>query len=111
MSRLKQQVIIDNSSGAGGIVGKQTAAAMPPDAAGTMTSTAYGYLIDKQETPVHLIKSFMPVARAVSARAHCRFTRRCRRSYCAGQGGTLCVQLRIVGIGAAFPHMNTSSSS
>jgi tripartite-type tricarboxylate transporter receptor subunit TctC len=62
-SRLKQQVIIDNRSGAGGIVGMQIAAAMPPDGYTLMmTSTAYGYLIDKQETPVDLIKSFMPVA-------------------------------------------------
>jgi tripartite-type tricarboxylate transporter receptor subunit TctC len=62
-ARLKQQVIIDNRAGAGGIVGMQIAAAMPPDGYTLMmTSTAYGYLIDKQETPVDLIKSFMPVA-------------------------------------------------
>lgn len=62
-TRLKQQVIIDNRAGAGGIVGMQIAAAMPPDGHTLMmTSTAYGYLIDKQETPVDLIKSFMPVA-------------------------------------------------
>lgn len=62
-SRLKQQVIIDNRAGAGGIVGMQVASAMPPDGYTLMmTSTAYGYLIDKQETPVDLIKSFMPVA-------------------------------------------------
>jgi tripartite-type tricarboxylate transporter receptor subunit TctC len=62
-ARLKQQVIIDNRAGAGGIVGMQIATASPPDGYTLMlTSTAYGYLIDKQEAPVDLIKSFMPVA-------------------------------------------------
>ncbi len=62
-ARLKQQVIIDNRAGAGGIVGMQIAAAAPPDGYTLMlTSTAYGYLIDKQEAPVDLIKSFIPVA-------------------------------------------------
>ncbi len=61
-ARLKQQVIIDNRSGAGGIVGMQIAAQSPPDGYTLMlTSTAYGYLIDKQETPVDLVKSFAPV--------------------------------------------------
>jgi len=62
-ARLKQQVIVDNRSGAGGIVGMQIAAQSPPDGYTLMlTSTAYGYLIDKQETPVDLVKSFAPVA-------------------------------------------------
>ena len=62
-TRLKQQVIIDNRSGAGGIVGMQIAAAAPPDGYTLMlTSTAYGYLIDKQDVPVDIVKSFAPVA-------------------------------------------------
>ncbi|MCE9641867.1 MAG: tripartite tricarboxylate transporter substrate binding protein [Betaproteobacteria bacterium] len=62
-TRLKQQVIIDNRSGAGGIVGMQIATAAPPDGYTLMlTSTAYGYLIDKQEVPVDIVKSFAPVA-------------------------------------------------
>ncbi len=61
-ARLKQQVIIDNLSGAGGIVGMQIAAQSPPDGYTLMlTSTAYGYLIDKQDSPVDLVKSFAPV--------------------------------------------------
>lgn len=62
-TRMKQQVIIDNRAGAGGIVGMQIATAAPPDGYTLMlTSTAYGYLIDKQEVPVDLVKSFAPVA-------------------------------------------------
>jgi len=62
-TRLKQQVIIDNRSGAGGIVGMQLATAAPPDGYTLMlTSTAYGYLIDKQDVPVDIVKSFAPVA-------------------------------------------------
>jgi tripartite-type tricarboxylate transporter receptor subunit TctC len=62
-TRLKQQVIIDNRAGAGGIVGMQLATAAPPDGYTLMlTSTAYGYLIDKQESPVDIVKSFAPVA-------------------------------------------------
>jgi tripartite-type tricarboxylate transporter receptor subunit TctC len=62
-ARLKQQVIIDNRAGAGGIVGMQLATAAPPDGYTLMlTSTAYGYLIDKQDVPVDIVKSFAPVA-------------------------------------------------
>ena len=62
-TRMKQQVIIDNRAGAGGIVGMQIATAAPPGGYTLMlTSTAYGYLIDKQEVPVDLVKSFAPVA-------------------------------------------------
>ncbi len=62
-ARLKQQVIIDNRAGAGGIVGMQLASAAPPDGYTLMlTSTAYGYLIDKQDAPVDIVKSFAPVA-------------------------------------------------
>ncbi len=61
--RLKQQVIIDNRAGAGGIVGMQLATNAPPDGYTLMlTSTAYGYLIDKQDVPVDIVKSFAPVA-------------------------------------------------
>ncbi|MDB5808966.1 MAG: extra-cytoplasmic solute receptor BugT [Betaproteobacteria bacterium] len=62
-ARLKQQVIIDNRAGAGGIVGMQLTTAAPPDGYTLMlTSTAYGYLIDKQDVPVDIVKSFAPVA-------------------------------------------------
>jgi tripartite-type tricarboxylate transporter receptor subunit TctC len=62
-TRLKQQVFIDNRAGAGGIVGMQLATGAPPDGYTLMlTSTAYGYLIDKQDVPVDIVKSFAPVA-------------------------------------------------
>jgi tripartite-type tricarboxylate transporter receptor subunit TctC len=60
--RLKQQVIIDNRAGAGSIVGLQIATAAPPDGyTFMMTSTAYGFLIDKPKVPVDLVNSFAPV--------------------------------------------------
>ncbi len=62
-TRLKQQVIIDNRAGAGSIVGLQIATASPPDGyTFMMTSTAYGFLIDKPKVPVDLVNSFAPVA-------------------------------------------------
>src|SRR5688572_1409271 len=62
-TRLKQQVIIDNRAGAGSIVGLQLATAAPPDGyTFMMTSTAYGFLIDKPKVPVDLVNSFAPVA-------------------------------------------------
>jgi tripartite-type tricarboxylate transporter receptor subunit TctC len=61
--RLKQQVIIDNRAGAGSIIGLQYATAQPPDGYSLMmTSTAYGFLIDKPKVPVDLVNSFAPVA-------------------------------------------------
>ena len=61
-TRLKQQVIIDNRAGAGSIVGLQIATASPPDGyTFMMTSTAYGFLIDKPKVPVDLVNSFAPV--------------------------------------------------
>ena len=61
--RLKQQVVIDNRAGAGSIVGLQIATAAPPDGyTFMMTSTAYGFLIDKPKVPVDLVNSFVPVA-------------------------------------------------
>jgi len=61
--RLKQQVIIDNRAGAGSIVGLQIATASPPDGyTFMMTSTAYGFLIDKPKVPVDLVNSFAPAA-------------------------------------------------
>lgn len=60
--RLKQQVIIDNRSGAGGIVGMQLAAQTPPDGYTLLiTSTAYGYLINKS-SKVDLVTTFTPIA-------------------------------------------------
>jgi tripartite-type tricarboxylate transporter receptor subunit TctC len=60
--RLKQQVIIDNRAGAGSIVGLQIATAAPPDGyTFMMTSTAYGFFIDKPTVPVDLVNSFAPV--------------------------------------------------
>jgi tripartite-type tricarboxylate transporter receptor subunit TctC len=62
-ARLKQQVVIDNRAGAGSIVGLQIATAAPPDGyTFMMTSTAYGFLIDKPKVPVDLVNSFAPVA-------------------------------------------------
>jgi len=62
-ARLKQSVIVDNRSGAGGIVGMQVAAQSPPDGYTLMiTSTAYGYLIAKPTVNVDLIASFAPIA-------------------------------------------------
>lgn len=62
-ARLKQSVIVDNRSGAGGIVGMQIAAQAPPDGYTLMiTSTAYGYLIAKPAVTVDLIDSFAPIA-------------------------------------------------
>jgi tripartite-type tricarboxylate transporter receptor subunit TctC len=61
--RLKQQVVIDNRAGAGSIVGLQIATAAPPDGyTFMMTSTAYGFLIDKPKVPVDLVNSFAPAA-------------------------------------------------
>jgi tripartite-type tricarboxylate transporter receptor subunit TctC len=61
--RLKQQVVIDNRAGAGSIVGLQLATAAPADGyTFMMTSTAYGFLIDKPKVPVDLVNSFAPVA-------------------------------------------------
>src|SRR5262245_47382295 len=61
--RFKQQVIIDNRAGAASIVGLQVATAAPPDGyTFMMTSTAYGFLIDKPKVPVDLVNSFAPVA-------------------------------------------------
>jgi len=60
-NRLKQQVIIDNRSGAGGIVGMQLASQAPPDGYTLLiTSTAYGYLINKSSN-VDLVTAFRPV--------------------------------------------------
>jgi tripartite-type tricarboxylate transporter receptor subunit TctC len=62
-NRFKQQVIIDNRAGAGSIVGLQIATAAPPDGyTFMMTSTAYGFLIDKPKVPVDLVNSFAPAA-------------------------------------------------
>ena len=61
-ARFKQQVLIDNRPGAGSIVGLQVATASPPDGYTLMmTSTAYGFLIDKPKVPVDLVNSFAPV--------------------------------------------------
>ena len=61
--RLKQQFIIDNRAGAGSIIGLQYAMGQPPDGYNLMmTSTAYGFLIDKPKVPVDLVNSFAPVA-------------------------------------------------
>ena len=56
--RLKQQFVIDNRAGAGSIIGLQHAMAQPPDGYTLMmTSTAYGFLIDKPKVPVDLVNS------------------------------------------------------
>lgn len=59
--RLKQQVIIENRAGAGAIVGMQFTAQLPPDGYNyLLTSTGYGYLINKAN--VDLVKSFASVS-------------------------------------------------
>src|SRR5690606_11363047 len=59
--RLGQQAIVDNRSGAGGIVGMQYAAQQPADGyTFLLTSTAYGYLINKSSN-VDLVTTFTPV--------------------------------------------------
>jgi tripartite-type tricarboxylate transporter receptor subunit TctC len=61
--RLKQQFLIDNRAGAASIIGLQYASALPPDGYSLMmTSTAYGFLIDKPKVPIDLVNSFAPVA-------------------------------------------------
>jgi tripartite-type tricarboxylate transporter receptor subunit TctC len=61
--RLKQQFIIDNRAGAGSIIGLQYAMQQPADGYTLMmTSTAYGFLIDKPKVPVDIVNSFAPVA-------------------------------------------------
>ena len=62
-TQLKQQVIIDNRAGAGSIVGLQIGAQAPPDGYTVLiTSTAYGFLIEKPNPPVDLVDSFAAVA-------------------------------------------------
>jgi tripartite-type tricarboxylate transporter receptor subunit TctC len=59
--RLKQQVVIDNRPGAGSIVGLQLAAQAPADGYTFMlTSTAYGFLIQKSN--VDLVTTLDPTA-------------------------------------------------
>jgi tripartite-type tricarboxylate transporter receptor subunit TctC len=59
--QLKQKVLVDNRSGAGGIVGMKLAAQAPADGYTVMiTSTAYGYLLQKAD--VDLVQSFEAVA-------------------------------------------------
>ena len=61
--RLKQTMVIDNRAGAGSIIGLQTGSQAPPDGYTLLiTSTAYGFLIDKPNPPVDLVDSFAPVA-------------------------------------------------
>lgn len=61
--RLKQQFIIDNRAGAGSIIGLQYTTQQPADGYTLLlTSTAYGFLIDKPKVPVDLVNSFAPVA-------------------------------------------------
>ncbi len=59
--RLSQQVVVDNRAGAGAIVGMEVAAAAPPDGHTWMlTSTGYGFIIQKAK--VDLVNSFVSVA-------------------------------------------------
>jgi len=56
-NRLKQQVVIDNRPGAGSIVGLQITSQQPPDGyTFLLTSTAYGFLIQKSN--VDLVNTF-----------------------------------------------------
>ena len=59
--QLKVKMLVDNRSGAGGIVGMKLTAQAPPDGYTVMvTSTAYGYLLQKAD--VDLVQSFDAVA-------------------------------------------------
>jgi tripartite-type tricarboxylate transporter receptor subunit TctC len=59
--RLNQQVVIDNRAGGGAILGMEIAAAAAPDGYTWMlTSTGYGFIIQKAK--VDLVNSFAPVA-------------------------------------------------
>ena len=59
--RFSQQVVIENRAGAGSIVGMEFVAAAPPDGYTWMlTSTGYGFLIQKAK--VDLVNTFAPVA-------------------------------------------------
>ncbi len=61
--RFKQQVVIDNRPGAASIIGLHLATAAPPDGyTFMMTSTAYGFLVNKPKPPVDLVHSFEPAA-------------------------------------------------
>lgn len=61
--RSKQQFVIENRAGAGSIIGLQYAMQLPGDGYNLMlTSTAYGFLIDKPKVPVDLVNSFAPIA-------------------------------------------------
>ncbi|MGV3626433.1 MAG: Bug family tripartite tricarboxylate transporter substrate binding protein [Betaproteobacteria bacterium] len=60
--RLGQQVLVENRAGAGAIVGMQYTAQQPPDGATfLLTSTGYGFLINKGSN-VDFVNSFASVA-------------------------------------------------
>jgi tripartite-type tricarboxylate transporter receptor subunit TctC len=60
--RLGQQFIVENRAGAGAIVGMQFTAQQPPDGATfLLTSTGYGFLINKNSN-IDLVNSFASVA-------------------------------------------------
>lgn len=60
--RFKQQVIVENRAGAGSIVGLQFTAQLPPDGYNYLiTSTGYGFLINKKSN-IDLANSFASVA-------------------------------------------------
>lgn len=61
--RLKQQFIVENRPGAGGVIGMKAAANSPADGyTFMMTSTAYAYLINRDTAGVDLVKDFSPVS-------------------------------------------------
>ena len=110
-NRLKQQVIIDNRSGAGGIVGMQIASQSPPDGYTLLiTSTAYGYLINKS-SKVDLVTTFTPVvllglgdaALTVSPKLPVKSVKELIALAKAKPGQLLYASSGIGG----FPHMNT----
>lgn len=60
--RLGQQFLVENRAGAGAIVGMQFTAQQPPDGSTfLLTSTGYGFLINKGSN-IDLVKSFASVA-------------------------------------------------
>lgn len=108
--QLKQRVIIDNRSGAGGIVGMQLAAQAAPDGYTLMvTSTAYGHLIQKSD--VDLVKSFDPLAMFGTSEAALVVTRSLpvksvKELIALAKSRPGALNYASSGVGG-FPHMNT----
>ncbi len=65
--RLGKQVIVDNRSGAGGVIGSEVAAKSEPDGYTLLLiSAAYGFNPSLYKLPFDPVKSFVPVAKLAS---------------------------------------------